>query len=1077
MNNYVCYHLHSDYSLLDSCTKYYDYIYRAKELGMKALGFSEHGNIFHWIDKKQFCEDTQYKIIYDGKVKYFPSKKKADAFIAEHDNCKVIELPPIHYLHGCEVYLTEKPICLYDEDGNQIKVRDNFHTVLYAKDDDGFKELNKLLKISSQPDHTYYKNRITFDEFVNISDHIIKTSACLQSPLNKYKGDRLEELITHYDYLEIQPHISEEQKQFNQQLVQWSKEYNIPLIAATDTHSLNQYKAECRSMLMKSKGIEYTSEDQFDLTFKTYDELVDMFQKQDAIDEQYFMEAIDNTNKFADSIYTFELDKSWKYPKLYEDPEGEFKRRCNEAYSHKVSIGAIKPDKRYAENMKEEFRVFKKLNMIDFMLFMSDLMRWCKTQGINAGFGRGSVCGSTAAYLMDVTEVDPVKWNTIFSRFANENRVELGDVDVDLTPARRNEIYDHIISTFGENNTARVLTINTIAEKGAIDDIARGLAKDRDDDKYSLDNTSTIKALYESNPDEAKKEYPELFYYLDGISGTNISHGIHPAGIVVSPVTLPDNYGCMWDSDGNLVTDVGMEELHDVNLVKYDLLCLNTVAIVEDTCTLAGLPYPDADIVDWNDEEVWNHITDYPTGIFQFEASSSYQYMKKFKPRSIEDLTVLNACIRPSGESYRDEVFARHIHSNPSKMIDDMLANTYGRLVYQEQVIQFLQEICGLSGGEADSVRRGIASKNMDMLEEYLPRIKEGYCNKSDKPREVAEQECEEFIQVIISSSSYMFGFNHATTYSMLTYMTAYYRYHYPVEFCTAYMNNPQAPEDVLNGTNLAKEMGIKILPPVFRHSLGKYSCDASKREIYKGVESIRYLNNQIADELYALRCNEYNTFIDALPDITATSIDTRQLTILIKIGFFEEFGEPNALLKQYELYQSIMKRKTYKKSEIESGKCTIPEYLIAAHAGKVTDKQYSQIDQTALLKDVVEHTELPKTTVFDKMDYELEVLDYITTTVPDYDPRFCYVINIDGKFKKKYVTFYQIRTGKTTTRKCEIKSPIKIGDIVRIDEISNKRKWRKTGVDKDGKPTFEQLDETEPVVTGYSVTRHANST
>lgn len=318
----------------------------------------------------------------------------------------------------------------------------------------------------------------------------------------------------------------------------------------------------------------------------------------------------------------------------------------------------------------------------------------------------------------------------------------------------------------------------------------------------------------------------------------------------------------------------------------------------------------------------------------------------------------------------------------------------------------------------------------------------------------------------------------HAAATSLDMCYGAYLKVHYPLQYYTVCLNTYQDNQDkTMRLTHELDYFGITLKPIVFRHSMADYSFDEATNTIYQGIGALKYMSASVADELYMLRDNEYASFIDALPDITATSIDTRQLTILIKIGFFEEFGGPNKLLKQYEQYQSIMKRKTYKKSEIESGKCTIPEYIIAAHAGKATEKQYSQIDQKALLADLVAHTEYPKTTVFDRMDYELEVLDYITTTVPDYDPRFSYIINIDGKFKKKYVTLYQIRTGKTATKKFEIKSPIKIGDIICIDEISNKHKWRKTGVDANGKPTFERLDETEQVVTGYRVTRPAKNT
>ena len=246
MDNYVCYHLHTELSLLDSCTNFKLYVDKAKELGQTAICFTEHSNIYNWIEKKMYCE--------------------------EHG---------IKYLHGVECYLTEKLFHINEETGEKSKVRDNYHTILIAKNYAGFQELNTLVDLSTQEDHFYYKPRLTFDEFTNISDNIIKISACLASPLNKLRD---ESLIKYYDYLEIQPHVnSNDQKEYNRWLYEMSKKHNKPLIAGTDTHNIYKYKAECRSILQKAKRIIFTNEDEFDLTYKSYDELVAMFEQQNSL--------------------------------------------------------------------------------------------------------------------------------------------------------------------------------------------------------------------------------------------------------------------------------------------------------------------------------------------------------------------------------------------------------------------------------------------------------------------------------------------------------------------------------------------------------------------------------------------------------------------------------------------------------------------------------------------------------------------------------------------------------------------------------------------------------------------------
>lgn len=598
MQNYTVYHLHTELSLLDSCTNFRLYVDRAKELGQTAICFTEHGNCYNWIEKKEYCEEQGIKYLHG-----------VEAYLTK----ELYEYPQVpdewYEAHlGCDKKETQEELSKFLEE-NKKKVRDNYHTVLIARNYNGVKEINALLDKSTQEDHFYYKNRITFDEFKSISDNVIKISACLASPLNKLRD---ESLIQYYDYLEVQPHInSEDQKEYNQWLYQMSIKYNKPLIAGTDTHSLNKYKAECRSILQKAKHITFTNEDEFDLTYKSYDELVQMFKAQNSLPEEVYLEAIENTNRMADSVEEFVLDKSFKYAKCYDDDEAVLKQRVNEGYRDKLRRGVIKKNPQYAANVKEEFRVFKKIGMLGFMLFMSDLVRWCWANGIPIGYCRGSVGGSTIAYLTDIIDVDPIVWHTVFSRFANEDRKELGDIDIDISPTQRHLVYEHIIDSFGADYTAYILAIGTVSDKGTIDEIGRAL-------DYPLDTVANIKRTYEADPEKAKKDYPGLFYYFDGLLNTAISQSMHPAGIIVSPITLPDNYGTFW-ADGKRILQINMEECHEVSLNKYDLLGLKNVEIIKDTCALAGISYPKSNEINWNDERVWADIVTSPAGIFQFE--------------------------------------------------------------------------------------------------------------------------------------------------------------------------------------------------------------------------------------------------------------------------------------------------------------------------------------------------------------------------------------------------------------------------------------------------------------------------
>ena len=1000
----------------------------------------------------------------------------------------------LKYLHGVEIYLTHSL---------ENKVRDNYHTILIAKNKEGIKELNLLVDLSTREDHMYYKPRISFEEFFNISDNIIKISACLASPLSKYpsseQADRgvYEKLLKSYDYYEIQPHVkSLEQIQYNKMLYEASKRYGIPLIAGTDTHSINRYKAECRSILQKAKHIEFSNEDEFDLTYKSYDELVEMFRQQGSLPMEVVLEAIENTNRMADSVTDYELDIDFKYPILYENEEEVFVERIYKMYQDKLDKGIIKPNPKYEENIQEELRVFKKIGMVGFMLFMSELVCWCWDNGIPIGFCRGSVGGSTIAYLTDIIDVDPVVWDTVFSRFANEDRKEIGDIDLDIAPSQRHLVYEHIIEKFGIDKTAYILAIGTISDKGTIDEIGRALNIPLDEVKeikelYSL-YTDTIEdcknkihvfeekgleegSVYKECKDKLQKnekllddlknvKYKELFYYFDGLVGTAISQSMHPAGIIVSPVTLPDNYGTFWSKDGKRIISINMEEVHEVSLVKYDLLGLKNIDIIKDCCELANIPYPKSHTVNWEDEEVWKHITDSPVGIFQFESKFAYDSLKKFGCRRVNDLSLVNASIRPSGESYRDNLLAHKPNQNPSEIIDDLLKANHGYLVFQEDVIAFLQKICGLSGSDADNIRRAIARKQMDRLQKALPQILEGYCSMSDKPRDIAEDEAKTFLKIIEDASSYMFGYNHSTGYSMIGYICGYLRYYYPREFITAYLNNANNDDDIKLGTELAKQLQIPIHSIKFRHSTAKYSCD--KNGIYKGIASVKFLNDDAANDLYAIRDEKFDTFIDLLVRIKDLRVDSRKLDILIKLDFFSEFGGINYLLVCNSLFDKYYGKKQMKKEKLyEEG---LDFDVIRKYAGKETPKMFSNLDSVGLINELISTIPNEKTTLRTIIAYQIENLGYVDVVDKKY-AGYCVVTDLNVDYSPK-LKLYALANGNTIPVKIDKKifknQPLRRGDIIKVIRQNKKPKMRKV----EGK--WIETEEKEWWVTEYEYVR-----
>lgn len=1119
--------------MLDSATKFQDYIDRAVQLGQTAIAFTEHGNIYQWVAKKMACDKAGIK-----------------------------------YLHGVECYLTEQ---LYEyPDANELwreaqsgrneqdakkvlaemmesgkkKVRDNYHTILIAKNYDGILEINNLVSLSNRDDHFYYKSRITFEEFLGISDNVIKISACLASPLNKMsvRHPMYEKLLKHYDYLEVQAHNFGEQISYNCHLAEMSKKYGIPLIAGTDTHSIDAYKAECRSIMQLAKHIEFADEDSFDLTYKTYDELVEMFRIQGALPEQVFLEAIENTNRMADSVEPFELDISFKYPKLYgnaAEDKAVFEDTIRKNFQSKIDEGAITPEQiqNFKDAIKEECRVFDKIDMSGFMLFMSELVTWCKSNGIPIGFNRGSCGGSRVAYVTNTTDLNPETWHTVFSRFCNEDRKEIGDIDIDVSPSDRDKVYEYIINRFGQEKTAFILAIGTIKSKGCIDEICRALGvkwnKEHQRDErgfrkalellkdnsasvrfgdhpdgcelYHFDENGTliiskqfehipgielvkqftkeysklkeenekifqknpwvgkvnteIKDLFELDEEKARSQYPEVFYYYDGLLDVAISQSMHPAGIVASPITLRDHYGTFL-SEGKEILQIDMECVHEAGLVKYDILGLKNIEIIKDTYALIGKPYPKSHEINWNDDAVWNDMLRSPIGIFQFESAFAFDSLRKFKTHSIYDMSLVTACIRPSGASYRDELLQRKPHHNPSPIIDDLLKDNLGYLIYQEDTIKFLQQICGLSGSEADNVRRAIGRKQKDRLEAALPDILEGYCSKSSQPRNIAEEEAKEFLQIIEDSASYQFGYNHSIGYCMIGYLCAYLRYYYPAEFITAYLNNANNEDDIKNGSALAELYGIQIVPPRYGISKDRYVYDKDRNVIAKGINSIKYMNSTVANELYDLaKRSDPKTFMSLLTLMNnETSIDTRQRDILIKIDFFVDFGNVTELSRIASIFV-FFKNGTAKKVQKDkiSGQMldVVSKYATDKNKNGTEAKSFTITDMAGLLNEcesVIKSLHLPDLDLKCKIQNQIELMGYIDlTTNKKEDRRKLLITDVFPLSSKKDNTVWgyaaqtrSIGSGKvsrlTIRSSVYAKTPVKRFDIIYAKELEKNR-------------------------------------
>lgn len=1070
-NTYVPYHVHSMLSSgttnIDSITNFRDYVNAAQNNGMNALGISEHGNLFEWLHKKEcieaagmkylhcveayLTEDNGEKVIYNAVELVHDRRIEFEKYRQREDGGYLAEVDGVSYLIDIDTLKKE-----------YVKTRDNYHCVLIAKNYDGVKELNRLVSKSFCRDdfHFYYMPRISFDELFKTSSNIIITTACLGGVLNNGTPIAKEKMLGFLKqnknrcFLEIQHHNCKEQIEYNKVLYELSKDTGIPLIAGTDTHALNEEHMDGRAMLQKAKNVRFSNEDDWDLTFKTTEELIAAYKKQNSLPMDVVYEAINNTVKMAEMVETFKLDYSPKYPKLYEDSEGVFKQKINKGVLNR-NIMQYPNYQEYLDRIHYEYDTYKHNNAIDFMLLEEDYKTEMRNRNVKFGYSRGSVSGSIIAYLLGITEVDSVKFKLNFERFMNKERVSLADIDTDWLSEDRKTVKDYLYSKTGLY-CCDIVTFNTIALKGAIRDIGRAL-------EIPLNEVAEICDAVETNEEALRRQYKTLFKYVDLVNGVVVSVGNHPAGCVISPFPVDEWFGTFTTtSDEYPISVLNMKEIDSLNFVKLDILGLDNIGLIYKTCDLAGIPFLTPDNTPADDMEVWESIREDTTMIFQWESQSATSYLKQlFSDTTIEQiraknpdfsymdlLSIGNGAIRPAGESYRDKLAQGIYQDNGHKALNDFLASTLGYLVYQEQIIEFLHIFCGYTMGEADVVRRGFAKKTG--TEKFIPKIKSGFSETMQKKFSVAEKESEKlivnFIKVIEDASSYLFSKNHADPYSWIGYICGYLRYHYPLEFITTALNIFEGKEEKsLAIINYAKKQGIKISPIKFRYSIAQYNFNKDTNEIYKGISSIKFMNANVADEIYSLRENQYRNFIELIYDLkNKTSINSRQLKILIELDFFSEFGDTNYLLGLYDLFDALDGKVQFKKEKLaEMG---IPEDMIRLFAEKETDKMFTKVNTKGFLEYAAKQAKYNHRTLKEKIHAQINHLGYVDI-IDDCYAGMAAVLSVDTKFAPK-LKMYSLKNG--TVIDCKIdkrsfaKNKLQSGDIVRIHGQRKKPKLKR---------------------------------
>lgn len=832
--------------------------------------------------------------------------------------------------------------------------------------------------------------------------------------------------------------------------------------------------------------------------------MVEAYKKQGVLSEEVYLEAIDNTNKMADHVEEFKLDYSKKYPKLYDDSLSVLKEKIMNGIKQR-GVYKYENYKEYKQRILYELKTYIHNQAIDFVLLEEDYKSALKKQGVEFGYSRGSVSGSEIAYLLGITEVDSIKFNLNFERFMNTERVSLADVDTDWYKEDRWKVREYLFQKKGLH-CCNIITFNTIKMRGAIKDIGRALGMTPEQTQELSNMVQEDDKKREFVPDNIREQYKQLFEYVDIVVGTITSLGRHAAGLVVAPHNIDKKFGTLYiSSDDKPISQINMKEIDSLNYVKLDILGLDCVGLIYKTCKSVGIPFLTPDNMDFDDVEVWKDIAKDTTLIFQFESEFAGNYLKdilrdstikKIKAKNpnfsyIDLMSMANGAIRPAGESYRNELSQGIYKDNGHAALNDFLSPTLGYLVYQEQIIQFLHQFCGFTMGEADVVRRHFSKKTG--TEKDIPVIKNGgylldekgdkisdhhiagfvntMKNKYNVDNEEAENLIVNFLQVIIDASNYLFSQNHADPYSFLGFACGYLRHYYPLETLTEALN--VYAEDADKTYKIKEYIAGKNIPIKqirFGHSNAEYTCDKKAYEIYQGIGSIKFCNEQIADELMELSKNKYNNFIELLKDIhEKTSVNSKQLEILIGLNFFSDFGHNKYLSSISSLYDKFGTCKQIKKDKLES--LGIPEFVVKKYAGKETAKIYKEIDNVGLVAQLSLKIENKPMSVVEQVKFEKEYLQYVIYKNPKVNQSF-YIVTEYKTYKearKPYLILHNIKYGndikaRITSVKVYQDNPFGEYSILKIDKFTEKYKKKCIGGE------WVVTDELENILNEYEV-------
>ena len=910
-SDYVHLHNHTHHSLLDGLTKIPDMVARVKELGMEACAITDHGTM-------------------SGAIEFYKAAKN-------------VGIKPII---GIETYVAART--RHDRDPAKDKAR--YHLTLLAMNHKGYQNLMQLSTIANL-EGVYYKPRIDHELLEQYNEGIICMSGCIGGELGEnlrnddyekakeiagwYKsvfGDRYYMELQDHGHPEARSHWPE-QKKVNDYIERISEELDIPCVVTSDGHYLNHEDQEAHEILLCVGTGAYLSDEKrmslkdFELHLTTPEDIISRWQTTNP-------QAIANTKAIADRCDVEIKLGDILIPK-FPTPNGESEK---EYLDHLVYSGMAaryagmkledakklpndqlraKLSEAQLERLDMEFGVLDNMGYNGYFLIVQDFINWGKSQGIIFGPGRGSAAGSIIAYALNITDLDPLHYDLLFERFLNPDRISMPDIDIDIQDTRRGEVIEYCAKKYGSERVANICTFGTMAARASVRDVARVLQVPYGESdrlaklipppvqgrhvpiKKSLEEDPDLKKEYESNP-TAKTVYD----FASRLEGTIRSHGVHAAGVVIAPDDLVKYVPLEMAQKGVVATQYPMGPVEELGLLKMDFLGLSNLSIINNALRIIRKVYKtdiDLSTLPLDDEATYKLFQrGDTTGVFQLESAGMKRYLRELKPSVFEDIIAMVALYRPGPMQFIDSFIKRkhgeeeitYLHPG----MENSLKNTYGILVYQEQFMQISKEWCGFTGGQADTLRKAVGKKKIDLMKKVKPEFVEGAVKVGGATKEIAEQ----FWDALEEFANYCFNKSHAACYGLIAYWTAYLKAHYPDAFMAALMTSDQDDTERLAiEMTECKHMGIEVLNPDVNESFVEFAVVPNEKKIRFGMAAVKGVGVGAVEEIIRAREADgpFKSVEDFAKRVSTSKFNRKAWESLIKTGAFDSFGDRSDLL------------------------------------------------------------------------------------------------------------------------------------------------------------------------------------